>query len=395
MISSVFVKNFKCFRGLSLPLGSLTLLTGYNAAGKSTSLHGLLLLAQAFRQGGNCPLLPINGGLVRLGTAGDVFGGSDDAKLKIGIKACGEDVVWTFGHNRDRSGNVLSLEKFYWNNSENEGDILIENNMPVENLIPKNYSSALYDFKKCVSDVVLISAIRSGVNDVFRIPDIPEPVLADVGITGENAAWLFSNMMDEDVDEARWHKSEKSPILRKQFNAWAGDLFPGAQANAQRILNTDLVRIEFRKHETDQWRRPANIGYGLSYVFPIIVAGLLARKGQTLIIDSPEAHLHPMGQSRIGRFLATVANSGVQVIIETHSDHLLNGVRLAVRDKELRSTDLMVHFFNESPRSSNDPAHVVTLQVDESGAINNWPQGFFDQSENDLSALAGWDVGQL
>jgi len=136
---------------------------------------------------------------------------------------------------------------------------------------------------------------------------------------------------------------------------------------------------------------PANIGYGLTYVFPILVAGLLSKKGQVLIIDSPEAHLHPMGQSKIGYFLAVMAAAGVQVIVETHSDHVLNGVRLAVSKHSISNDDVAIHFFSPS-QSASDPSSVVTSPlIDIQGNLSEWPEGFFDQSDKDLATLSGWD----
>jgi predicted ATPase len=97
-----------------------------------------------------------------------------------------------------------------------------------------------------------------------------------------------------------------------------------------------------------------------------------------------------MGQSLIGHFLAMVARAGVQVIVETHSDHVLNGVRLAVNRGELSPLETVIHFFNYRPRLSSDPAHVVSPKIDSKGNLSEWPTGFFDQTERDLTALAGW-----
>jgi predicted ATPase len=100
-----------------------------------------------------------------------------------------------------------------------------------------------------------------------------------------------------------------------------------------------------------------------------------------LLVENPEAHLHPAGQSKLGRFLARVAGSGVQVVMETHSDHVLNGARLAVaNDRTLRARDMLVHYFGESQTS--------VISVNEKGELDHWPMGFFDQIENDLGGLA-------
>jgi len=105
-----------------------------------------------------------------------------------------------------------------------------------------------------------------------------------------------------------------------------------------------------------------------------------------VIIDSAEAHLHPRAQSAVGRFLGQMAGAGLQVLVETHSDHLLNGIRLAVRDSLIRSRDVALHFFE----AGGATGQVTSLAIDDNGAISDWPEGFFDQTERDLAILSGW-----
>ena len=390
MIDYLHIKDFKCFEELSLPLAPLTLLTGFNAAGKSTTLQSMLLLAQAMRGGGRLPLVPLNGSLVRLGSPGDVIRQGGESELQIGIETGDSRVDWLLSADDRRSGHVLPIKRIRWSVGEEGGDhVLCDQDL--EYLLPKNAATKLQCIVRDLATMVFLSATRIGTSEVFPAPDVSEPVWADVGGQGEYAAWWFERCMDDDVESARWHPNELAPSLRKQFNAWASMLFPGVEANAQRIRGTSLVRLELRNHGADEWRRPANIGYGLTYALPILVAGLLAKPGQLLILDSPEAHLHPMGQSSMGRFLAMLAKSGVQVIVETHSDHVLNGIRLAVSSGDLLSEDAAIHFFNSRPRSTNESAHVTSLRIDTNGGLSEWPLGFFDQAERDLAALAGWE----
>jgi predicted ATPase len=91
----------------------------------------------------------------------------------------------------------------------------------------------------------------------------------------------------------------------------------------------------------------------------------------------------------MGQFLATVANAGVQVIIETHSDHVLNGIRRAVKSSLILPEQVALHFFR--PRC-DEQSQVITPQVDETGNIDVWPEGFFDQFDKDMNHFAGWDV---
>ena len=88
----------------------------------------------------------------------------------------------------------------------------------------------------------------------------------------------------------------------------------------------------------------------------------------------------------MGRFLATLAAAGVQVIAETHSDHVLNGIRLATVDKQhnLRHDQVIVQYFHGNDSS---PQRAEPIDVTAKGGLSSWPSGFFDQSEKDLAAI--------
>jgi predicted ATPase len=237
-------------------------------------------------------------------------------------------------------------------------------------------------------ELVFISAVREGQAETYPVPDMEVSLPGDVGIDGRFAAHWYERFADDPVPEERRFPGEEATSLRKQLDAWLSSLFPGAQANAQLLPNISLVSLQFRNSGTGEWRRPANVGYGLTYAFPILVALLTAADGRLIVIDSPEAHLHPFAQSQMGRMLAHFANAGVSVLVETHSDHLLNGVRLAVKEAVVGSTDVSVYFFTGA---SPDSHGVVSPVIDTQGRVDQWPGGFFDQAERDLGRLAGWD----
>jgi predicted ATPase len=391
MRTKLRIDNMKCFKELSLPLAPLTLLTGFNAAGKSTSVQSLLLLAQTARSQAKHWKIPLNGELVQLGSPGEALHEGAESGLLIGVETANACLSWRLKAEDGGQAHAMSIESIEWKIEEKSGEFL-RCDLSLDGLLPPQPDPQLDALAGIIADTVYISAIRSGAEDSYPIPTAPEPILADVGVCGEFSAWWLEQMADEEVDPERRHPAEPALTLRRQFNAWAGTLFPGAQVNATRIPNTQLIQLSWRNHETDSWRRPSNIGYGLTYALPILVAALIARKGQVLVIDSPEAHLHPMGQSNMGRFLAMIAAAGVQVIIETHSDHVLNGVRRAVFDGKLVPADAAIHFFNARPRAPDDQAHVMSPQMDAKGNLSEWPAGFFDQAETDLSILAGWGI---
>ena len=385
MLNRIKIRNFKCFDSLSLRIGSLTLLSGFNASGKSTALQSLLLLSQSLRTASRTAKLQLNGCLVHLGTPGEVLhAGSGDVVFCIENESV--SVEWVLQAENRTEGIAMQIQQITI--TDNEGAKDFTDIDDIQLLLPSDASHAALQLLKGLKETVFISAVRTGTADVFPSPKDPSIVYADVGVKGEYAPWWFHKFLDEDIDPIRCHNSEPAKILRRQFNAWANELFPGAQGNVEIIEKTNLLRLELRIGDTGDWRRPSNIGYGLTYAIPVIIAGLLAKPGQVLIIDSPEAHLHPLGQSKMGGFLAHIAAAGVQVVIETHSDHILNGVRLAVRDNVVSPDQTAIYFFRYP---TTDSSRVMAPLIDKEGNLSEWPDGFFDQSEKDMAILAGWN----
>ena len=112
MITSITLEKFKCFEALELPCAPMTVLTGYNAAGKSTTLQTLLLLAQALRVASHDRRLPLNGELVMLGSGSDVIRHGEAGKsLRLGAGSSQERITWTFEHRPELSARgLMALE---------------------------------------------------------------------------------------------------------------------------------------------------------------------------------------------------------------------------------------------------------------------------------------------
>jgi predicted ATPase len=165
---------------------------------------------------------------------------------------------------------------------------------------------------------------------------------------------------------------------------------PGTRLKTDYIGGTDEVRLQFgyfgkAKETRSNFYRPTNVGFGLTYSLPILVACLAAKRGALLLLENPEAHLHPRGQSALGELLAKCANDGVQIIVETHSDHLLNGVRLAVKRGHINKDRVALHFFTREIDTGD--AYIQSPAVLENGRLTNWPKDFFDQWDKDVDSL--------
>jgi len=243
MLNALKLQNFKCFDSLHLPLSPLTVLTGFNAAGKSTALQRLLLLAQALRSETRALLLPLNGCLVRLGTPGEVInsGGSD---VQIAAGTLNAEIEWAM-RAEDRTAG-LSMAFRQVTVTDSGGVRRYDSSDTLHRLLPEGISSEAANVTKILAEMIFLSAVRIGTADVFPSPEESTLIHADVGVQGEFAPWWFYQFIDEEVASDRLNPSDPAPYLRRQFNAWADGLFPGAQANAQTIERTSLVRLELR-----------------------------------------------------------------------------------------------------------------------------------------------------
>lgn len=381
MIKSLAIKNFKCFTNLRLAITPLTLLTGFNGGGKSTALQPLLLLAQGLRAPRGTQGFPLNGPLIRLGTVGDVLPENSPAKeVQIIIDGRNELIEWNLeAPAGERMFSVASARR--------DSDTSPQANWQSAPWLPGNSDAQETEVGSALKELIFLSAVRQGAAEAFPVPDLPSAVPGDVGQEGQFAAYWYDQYVDDEVEPARRHPNEPASSLRKQLDAYLNTLFPGAQVNVSANPSVDLLSVKFRLANSSAWHRPANIGYGLIYSFPILVALLTTRPGGIIIIDSPEAHLHPSAQSKMGLILSRFAAAGQILVVETHSDHLVNGVRLAVIEGTLATNSLAVYFF----AGVDVEGHGVTSpRLDDHGRFNVWPKGFFDQTEEDLSRLAGW-----
>ena len=383
-LEAIELQNFKCYEALDLPCTRLTVLTGYNAAGKSTALQALLLLAQALRVAASDSELPLNGDLVSLGSEGDVLRhGATEPSFSLGLRTADERIHWTFGSLRARSNRgLVPLRALEYRHGRGAG--VVARQRPARIWPARGGSKST--LAVALRNTVYLGAARSIPLDDFPLPRTAARPVGDVGAAGEFAPYWYLEAADEAVDAARRRANTDGGTVRAQLDAWLGELFPGTRVSADRLSPDAPIRLSFSLSRTSPWARPANVGFGLSYAFPMLVALLTREKGSILVVDSAEAHLHPRAQSAVGRLLGQMAGAGLQIFVETHSDHLLSGIRLAVRDGLLQPDDVALHFVGQG----GVPGQVTTLAVDENGAVSDWPEGFFDQAENDLAVLSGW-----
>jgi len=340
MITKLSLTNFKAFEEEVFELRSLNILSGLNSSGKSSVIQSIRLLNEK-------KPLPDLGPLdqyIRSDMRGFYL------KCEQKLKERTETIIFSY----DRDGTVKK-EK---------------------------------DLNGIVS---YISADRLGPKN--SLPSSVDEIIKTVGSKGENIVDFLSKF------EKEWSGQEVPKVLvasegvgvKGNLKEWLRFISPGIDFDYSHDNKTDIGRTEFNGH------RPVHVGFGLSYTLPIIASilihasQLMANKIESvlLLLENPEAHLHPSGQTKMGEMLVLAASCGIQIIVETHSDHLLNGIRIAVKEKKLPHTDVNCFFFKSGnwDGKNEDSATVEKIEIDEHGMVDYWPDGFFDETEKSLQRL--------
>lgn len=377
MIRQIELKNFKCFEILKLPLNQLSLLSGTNASGKSSLLQSLVLLNQTIRENEWSSKLILNGQILTLGTVQDVVNKIHGRReFELAISDDEGKYCWRFTGDRDEMSmtiEYLSPEHIASRTTPN-----------LRKLLPFTANHA-YAISSTLELLTYITAERIGPQDYYSLED--RRAVQTVGTKGEYAVSQLFRLADKDVSNHMIVESASTTKLVHQVEAWMQRFFPGCGIAVERIERVNALTLGIRTSAETDYHRPVNVGFGLTQILPILVAVLSADRDDLILIENPEVHLHPAGQALMGEFLALAAQAGPQVIIETHSDHILNGVRRTVRKQVLSPQNVVLHFFRSIVPGQDQ---VVSPQLDQSGNIDFWPDGFFDQYDKDLNYFAGW-----
>lgn len=369
MIERLRLQNFKCFEDQILEFRPLTLLSGLNGMGKSSVLQSLLLLRQSHEHGLlDRRELVLNGDLVCIGTARDALYESAERDLIcFELAAAGAQARWCFEYG-ESDANVLNITP---------------TSSPPESYVGLSLFGDNFHY---------INAERTGPRTTFEISDSTVRQHRQLGPRGEYTAHFLSVFGRDDIpNEALAHPGAESLKLRDQVEAWLGEVSPGTRLHFTAHPGMDIVNLQYsfvtgQQVPSNQYRS-TNVGFGLTYILPVLVAVLASPRGALVLCENPEAHLHPKGQVLMGELMARAASVGIQVVTETHSDHVLNGIRLSVHADRIAPSDVKLHFFQRREHEGQSRSEVVSPQIDPDGRIDAWPEGFFDEWDRSLESL--------
>lgn len=341
------LKGFKCFVDNCISLNKLTLLTGANASGKSSVIQSLLLLRSASGAKGQQSELNLENPRYAFD-----FGNSDSL---INNESLSDEVTITIGNGAG----------IHFSGGEQKQNRKLCVHVDHLDVLKETFSSGLN----------YLCAERQG-------PRFEHPKTSDgndfLDCHGINSGNVISENWNTKVSGKRlFHAAREESLFNIALDNWINYMFPGISV---RIFHVGvqsyqvIVRDKTHNIQTDS----TNIGFGISYALPIVVAGLLAKEDSWLVVENPEAHLHAKAQSNMGYFLGIMASAGLRVLVETHSEHVVNGIRrAAILSGRLMSDDVNIYFF--SGKSEN-----IMISIDDAGNLSDFPVDFFDQSRQDI-----------
>ncbi|MBQ8639844.1 MAG: DUF3696 domain-containing protein [Lachnospiraceae bacterium] len=362
MLKGIHIKNFKCFEKLDISLRNINVLTGINGMGKSTVIQSLLLLRQSFDRERGIRGLSLNGEYVRLGTAQDV----------LYEKAVDE----TVGFGIDSDLGNMSFQFRYIPDSDY---------LPVDRADTGSPAFELWG-----NSFAYLSAYRIEPLELYRITNEENVNRREFGTNGEFAIQYLGIHGDDKVINSNVVINDKlGDSLGNQTRIWMDRIAPGVSPKV--LLNlqnrTSELRYEFieGKEKTNSYKS-INVGFGITYVLPLIVSLLAAKTGDLIMIENPEAHIHPAGQRMLGELIARAGAGGVQLLVETHSDHIMNGIRLAVKRNQIEGEKVNVFYFYKD--CNDEYRHkYVKPEIYPDGRLSCWPEGFFDEWDKALYEL--------
>ncbi|MNZ50895.1 DUF3696 domain-containing protein [Aeromonas sp. XH] len=382
-LSVISLKNFKSFESVRIELSNLNVLSGSNSAGKSSIIQALLLLKQNNENirfslfsasmedsKAKIPRFDINGPLVKLGQDGGL----------LYIDASDDEIVLSVSDTLGQV-NVSNCANQHWKVE------LIEYNQTKKDQ-SNRLLSKLGSLRRLVPDFKYLSTNRESPDIIYPLSnsDIEDESL---GIHGQfTAHYLAKNKSTPIRIKALVHPDSHTDHLLENVSKWLSEISSNIDVSSKIIPEANKAALTYNYtygHNRSRPITPVNVGFGVTHVLPVITQLLMAKKNDLLIIENPEAHLHPKGQANLARLISLVASQGVQIIIETHSDHILNSIRVCTKEGIISKEKSKIYFFQHNQNSLSSFATEISINSD--GSVTSWPSGFFDEWDNQLDKL--------
>ncbi len=386
MIKAISLYNYKCFDKVDFELSDINLFFGLNGRGKSSVLQSILLMSQSVQEINSLKELVVSANFLKLGEFKDIKNSySKNNFIKFEFKTDIEKMdSFSFEYiKNEQYPDRGILSEFELNGNKSSEETISDSNTNTsinKSINYKDDSRILNIFK----NIHYVSADRIGPRlfvDKFGIGSLER-----TDSRGENSINILSSNKEK-LNEKLFIGDIVPSNLTELCQMWLSYIFDGANIK----INSDgesVLALNLSSKDDGSLYKSVNVGFGYSYILSIVITCLLAKDNDIVIFENPEAHLHPKAQSRLTHLFTRLSLSNVQLFIESHSEHILNGLRVGVANKSCAITEksLKSYFFDENYK-------IEKLNIDEKGFVSNWPKDFFDQNDIDNSLIFKYSRG--
>lgn len=376
MIKKLQLKNFKAHKFVSFDLKGLNVFTGKNGMGKSSIIQSLLLLRQSYLSQRKFEGLILNGDLTMIGNYQDAFCESGD----------GDEIVFAIYDDKEI--------EFEWHFERN----VDKNFLPLKNLVPQEGYENLELFGKNFQYIAAehLAAKESHARNTYYVEQLNQ--ISEKSGDGKYTVHYLSYYAETEISNKKMaHSNASSLTLKSQVEAWLYEISPSIKISISDDSTQNTVKLRYHYDtllgKTKEYK-PENVGFGVSYILPVLVSILTAKEDSIILIENPEAHLHPAGQAVIGKLLCLAADCGIQLIVETHSDHIVNSILVNIIENKkipesgIKTENVSIYFIDRDKESHISVVHPITIRDD--ARIIAPPEYFFDQFSKDMKAIMGF-----
>lgn len=408
MLSFVEIQNFKSIRNLKLDFEQLNVFVGPNSSGKTSVIQALALLKQSIDK------LNFRGPLIDIGNFKEaIYNHRSDGKLRFSLGFFQRDKMYLsrkfmiachitikmddanepfvdssiitqgrkelidyqkkthFGDD-GKSSHIGYLSQFNNVNFEMRGIIPYASGGAVEEM--ERYREVYDVIASGLKDFLYYVSAKRGFCTRSATEDLPARKPHDVGVNGNNTIALLAHIQNDD---------EYSEAIKK-IDFWA-EAFGLKDTVVTVVEGKEKAghSIKVKNAKTNIQSNITDVGFGVNQLLPVIVQCFCAPKGSLIMVEQPEAHLHPKYQAKIADLLIDVLNFGNRLIVETHSEHVLLRLQRRIAEKKLLSKLLVVNYFD----IIKNQTIVKKLTIEETGHFKEpIPKGFFEEGYQETLA---------